>query len=39
MASWIDTSGNLWLFGGGNGYDPSQGLATDVLNDLWEYTP
>lgn len=29
--SWIDASGNLWLFGGegDNGY----------LNDLWEYTP
>lgn len=39
MASWIDTSGNLWLFGGGGGYNSSQGIAADVLNDLWEYTP
>ena len=34
--SWMDTSGNLWLFGG-NGYD-----ATGVqgnLNDLWRYQP
>jgi N-acetylneuraminic acid mutarotase len=30
-AGWTDTSGNLWLFGGGglNGH----------LNDLWKYTP
>jgi N-acetylneuraminic acid mutarotase len=29
--SWIDTSGNLWLFGG---------TGTDgLLNDLWEFTP
>ena len=33
--SWIDSSGNLWLFGGagygstGNGY----------LNDLWQFIP
>jgi N-acetylneuraminic acid mutarotase len=32
--SWIDTSGNLWLFGG-SGYD-SNGY-TDYLNDLWKY--
>jgi N-acetylneuraminic acid mutarotase len=34
--SWIDTSGNLWLFGG-FGYD-SNGTA-GRLNDLWQYTP
>ena len=34
--SWIDHSGNLWLFGG-YGYD-SVGLAGE-LNDLWEYNP
>ncbi len=34
--SWIDASGNLWLFGG-YGYD-SVGLAGE-LNDLWEYNP
>jgi N-acetylneuraminic acid mutarotase len=33
---WIDTSGNLWLFGG-VGYD-STGTAAD-LNDLWRYSP
>lgn len=35
-AYWIDTSGNLWLFGG-YGYD-SSGSVGD-LNDLWKYTP
>ncbi len=30
-ASWTDSSGNLWLFGGA-GYDT-------FLNDLWEYSP
>jgi N-acetylneuraminic acid mutarotase len=30
-ASWVDSSGNLWLFGGdGNGTD---------LNDLWKFIP
>jgi len=31
--SWIDTSGNLWLFGGG-GYAAS---TYGVLNDLWRF--
>ncbi len=30
-ASWIDKSGNLWLFGGSD--------AAGLLNDLWEYSP
>jgi N-acetylneuraminic acid mutarotase len=34
--SWIDTSGNLWLFGG-SGFD-STGQA-GVLNDLWKFSP
>jgi N-acetylneuraminic acid mutarotase len=34
--SWIDTSGNLWLFGG-QGRD-SNGLVGE-LNDLWKYKP
>jgi N-acetylneuraminic acid mutarotase len=33
-ASWIDSRGNLWLFGG-YGYDPS--LNLQVYNDLWEF--
>lgn len=36
-ASWTDTSGNLWMFGG-QGYD-STGIAPGLLNDLWEFTP
>ena len=35
-ATWIDSSGNLWLFGG-NGAD-SVGQVAD-LNDLWRFTP
>ena len=35
-AGWIDSSGNLWLFGG-FGYD-SVGDQDD-LNDLWEFSP
>ena len=35
-SGWIDSSDNLWLFGG-NGYD-SQG-GEEGLNDLWEFTP
>jgi N-acetylneuraminic acid mutarotase len=34
--SWIDASGNLWLFGG-YGYDSTGGLGK--LNDLWQYSP
>jgi N-acetylneuraminic acid mutarotase len=34
--SWIDSSGNYWMFGG-NGLD-SQGNV-GLMNDLWEYTP
>jgi N-acetylneuraminic acid mutarotase len=33
-SSWIDSRGNLWLFGG-YGYDPS--LNLQVYNDLWEF--
>jgi hypothetical protein len=32
--SWIDDSGNLWLFGG-DGYDASGSLG--MLNDLWKW--
>jgi N-acetylneuraminic acid mutarotase len=34
--SWIDSSGNLWLFGG-VGHDSTG--ASGNLNDLWSYTP
>jgi N-acetylneuraminic acid mutarotase len=34
--AWIDSSGNLWLFGG-YGYDSTG--DEDELNDLWEFAP
>jgi N-acetylneuraminic acid mutarotase len=34
--SWIDSGGNLWLFGG-LGYDSTD--ANGYLNDLWEFNP
>jgi Kelch motif len=34
--SWIDGSGNLWLFGG-FGYDSAGSF--DYLNDLWKFDP
>ncbi|MFI4939921.1 MAG: kelch repeat-containing protein, partial [Burkholderiales bacterium] len=34
--SWTDTSGNLWLFGGG-GYDSAGNVG--VLNDMWSFSP
>jgi len=36
VSSWIDSSGNLWLFGG-YGYDSAGALG--YLNDLWQYNP
>jgi hypothetical protein len=33
-ASWLDTSGNFWLFGG---FDLDSQGHPDALNDLWEY--
>ena len=35
-ASWIDSSGNVWVFGGG-GFDGAGGKG--ALSDLWEYSP
>lgn len=35
-SSWIDSSGNFWLFGG-YGYDSAGTLV--YLNDLWEFNP
>ena len=34
-STWIDKTGNLWLFGG-DGIDTS---ATGYLNDLWKFNP
>jgi len=36
-ASWVDSSGNLWLFGG-SGFD-ARGHYYGTLNDLWRYNP
>ncbi|MFP5226285.1 MAG: kelch repeat-containing protein [Acidobacteriota bacterium] len=36
-ASWTDSKGNLWAFGG-EGYD-STGSPAGFLNDLWKYDP
>ncbi len=35
-ANWIDSTGNLWLFGG-FGYDANGNIGD--LNDLWEFNP
>jgi N-acetylneuraminic acid mutarotase len=35
-SSWVDISGNLWLFGG-QGLDAGSNLAN--LNDVWKYIP
>jgi len=32
--SWVDKSGNLWLFGG---YGQSSDDRMDRMNDLWRY--
>lgn len=37
IASWMDTKGDLWLFGG-HGY-PATGTTVGFLNDLWEFQP
>ncbi|MEO5947375.1 MAG: kelch repeat-containing protein, partial [Chitinophagaceae bacterium] len=34
--SWIDASGNLWLFGG---YGFGETGSSGYLNDLWKYSP
>lgn len=36
-ASWLDGSGNFWLFGG-DGH-PGSGYSNGYLNDLWKYDP
>jgi N-acetylneuraminic acid mutarotase len=35
-SSWVDASGNYWLFGG-NGFDGNGNYA--FLNELWSYSP
>ncbi len=36
--SWVDTNGQLWLFGG-EGYDSTSTTGNGYLNDLWRYLP
>ena len=36
-ATWIDASGNLWLFGGTA--ITEQDVSSGPVNDLWKYTP
>jgi hypothetical protein len=36
-AGWIDTAGNLWLFGG-YGFDSNINDTAGHLNDMWEFT-
>jgi Galactose oxidase, central domain/Kelch motif len=35
---WIDTRGQLWMFGG-EGYDSTSTTGNGYLNDLWRYLP
>ncbi|MGA7793893.1 MAG: kelch repeat-containing protein [Candidatus Acidiferrales bacterium] len=35
-ATWTDTSGNFWLFGGS--HEEADGMTFDFFNDLWEYS-
>jgi hypothetical protein len=37
VASWVDSSGNVWLFGGSG--LPASGSTVGSLNDLWKYAP
>jgi hypothetical protein len=37
-ASWTDSSGNLWLFGG-RGFANGEGFNAVDLNDVWVYQP
>jgi N-acetylneuraminic acid mutarotase len=35
-ATWTDTTGNFWLFGGG--HLEADGVTVDFINDLWEFS-
>lgn len=37
--SWIDSDGNLWLFGGAYRHYLNEPNQTSYLNDLWRYDP
>lgn len=36
--TWVDASGNVWMFGG-DGCDSTHPSCETLLNDLWEFTP
>ncbi len=38
-ASWTDSNGNFWLFGGQSGGQSAGTSSTALLNDLWMYNP
>jgi len=37
-SGWIDSNGNIWIFGGW-GYASSLAKSTGFLNDIWEFEP
>ena len=37
--SWIDASGNLWLFGGNGDISNASPYMIGLLDDLWEFSP
>jgi N-acetylneuraminic acid mutarotase len=38
-ATWLDSSGNFWMFGGAGLDSTVDDIIAGVLNDLWEYSP
>ncbi len=39
-ATWVDTTGNLWLFGGLQGQTTyPEYFSSDLCNDVWEFDP
>jgi N-acetylneuraminic acid mutarotase len=37
--TWTDSSGNLWLFGGGGEGIPIPRIISEWMDDLWEFNP
>ncbi|HWE84765.1 MAG TPA: chitobiase/beta-hexosaminidase C-terminal domain-containing protein [Terracidiphilus sp.] len=37
VSTWTDSGGNLWLFGGEEGF--AWNIANSLLNDLWKFNP
>jgi len=36
---WMDSSGNMWLFGGYGIYPSTNGFGENDVNELWEFNP